>query len=498
MIKSDRTIIALILIAALAVRFTAALPFGQLHSDEVGQYLEQAHRLIFGYGIVPWEYREGMRSWLVPLVLSPFMALGHAIAPDSTAYILLPRFFVALCSLSILWAGWRLGRAVSPVHGWVTMIVAAFWYEFVLMGAHTITEPLATAAILPAAALLLAGDATRKQLILAGALLTLGCVLRFHYGPAVVLIALAALWGRWSRLMPMIIGALATCAVSAAVDLWAGQIPFSWIFINVRFNIVHDVASRFGVAPPLAYLAEFRKGWGWAYILTFLAILPAIRHYRILFWAAVLNLILHSLIAHKEYRFLFLTTSIFLFLAAIGSVEIMRWAKDRYFAKSGSWVLNAPLGFWLLASVTLGSTLPRVNGWTQYGASMALTYRAGQLPATCGFAFEHGEFWTSGALSTFHKNAPFYLQRGLDPAKYRAGQPLEASAGFNTVVGPETLKSLLPKTYSVLECRPVGLEAETIAYKGSPNICLFQRPGPCDGGGLDEWQAQRVLERVGL
>jgi hypothetical protein len=40
------------------------------HPDEVFQYAEQAHRLVFRYGVIPWEYRFGARSWLLPLFIS--------------------------------------------------------------------------------------------------------------------------------------------------------------------------------------------------------------------------------------------------------------------------------------------------------------------------------------------------------------------------------------------------------------------------------------------
>ena len=34
--------------------------------DEVMQYLEPAHRLIFGSGVTYWEFFYGARAWLVP------------------------------------------------------------------------------------------------------------------------------------------------------------------------------------------------------------------------------------------------------------------------------------------------------------------------------------------------------------------------------------------------------------------------------------------------
>ena len=64
------------------------------HPDETIQYLEQAHRIVFGYGVVPWEFRYFIRSWLIPLLLVPPMALGEAINPGGTLYLILPRAMV--------------------------------------------------------------------------------------------------------------------------------------------------------------------------------------------------------------------------------------------------------------------------------------------------------------------------------------------------------------------------------------------------------------------
>src|SRR5262250_3404042 len=34
--------------------------------DEIYQSLEPAHRLVFGYGLIPWEFVQGARSWALP------------------------------------------------------------------------------------------------------------------------------------------------------------------------------------------------------------------------------------------------------------------------------------------------------------------------------------------------------------------------------------------------------------------------------------------------
>src|SRR5262249_57482551 len=56
--------------AALAV---AAL--GRLHPDEVYQFLEPAYFRAHGYGVLAWEWRQGLRNWAAPLLLSVLLRI---------------------------------------------------------------------------------------------------------------------------------------------------------------------------------------------------------------------------------------------------------------------------------------------------------------------------------------------------------------------------------------------------------------------------------------
>jgi GPI mannosyltransferase 3 len=425
------------------------------------------------------------------------MALGDALAPGTSDYLIMPKLALGLCSLALLWAGWRLGRAVSPLHGWAALAVAC-WYEFVQMGVHPLMEPLASAAIVPGAALLLTGSPGRRGVMLGAFLLAIGVVLRFHYGPAVAVIGLAALWGQWrARFWPMLVGGLVAGAISGAVDLWAGQIPFAWIVANVRFNIVHDVASQFGVTPATAYLGAYIDSWGWARIPIFLMILPAIRHHRALFWAAVLNLAVHSLIGHKEYRFVFLTTAIFILLSAIGTVDVLAWMRQRFAPRVPVWSVLAAIPLWVGASASLAATPPRNIGWTQFGATLELMAQAGRTPGACGVAVERRWFWFAGAHVTLRRDIPLYAEAAIDPAAAREGAVPNALPGYNLVIGPDRMQARLPREYRIVACRASGRERDFNAYADGARVCLFQRPGPCRGEGLENYRAQAVLERFG-
>ena len=68
-----------VLALAFAVRAALALAGDfVLHPDEIMQYLEPAHRLAFGNGVVYWEYFYGARSWLVPGAVAGVLKLFDA------------------------------------------------------------------------------------------------------------------------------------------------------------------------------------------------------------------------------------------------------------------------------------------------------------------------------------------------------------------------------------------------------------------------------------
>jgi hypothetical protein len=68
------------LLSVLALAFVARAAIALsgdfvLHPDEIMQYLEPAHRLVFGNGAICWEYFYGARSWLVPGLVAGVLKL---------------------------------------------------------------------------------------------------------------------------------------------------------------------------------------------------------------------------------------------------------------------------------------------------------------------------------------------------------------------------------------------------------------------------------------
>ncbi|NNC10145.1 mannosyltransferase, partial [Corallococcus exiguus] len=81
----------------------AVSELGRIHPDEVFQALEPAYWRVHGYGVLAWEWREGLRNWAVPGVLAAFLKVAHGFGvTDPRVYrgvVALPQFALHAWSL---------------------------------------------------------------------------------------------------------------------------------------------------------------------------------------------------------------------------------------------------------------------------------------------------------------------------------------------------------------------------------------------------------------
>jgi hypothetical protein len=453
---------------ALAIVLRAARfdPFAMHHPDEILQYLEPAYRLLGNEGIVTWEYRYGMRSWLLPLLLAGPMALGQAIGGSALAGIVAARLAVAAIGLLPVVAAWHLGRRLSPTHGIVAMAVMALWYEQVVFSTHLLTETLGTSLFLAAAALL-TDRASRSRMMMAGALLAFAAIFRFHYAVSAAVFVLLALQADWRRWGWLILGAIPVVVLSSAVDLVMGQWPFEWVWINLQLNVVESRSARFGVQHPLFLAVAMWDQWRWAMPLIVALALASGKPLRPLLYAALFNLAVHSLIAHKEYRFIELTSAVLVLLAAIGSVNALRsFERWRGRSTSGPAIMLLLLA-WAATSAWLGRNRPLDQGFAKRGAGPELIYLAGRDPHVCGFAGMTSESWQL-SRAYLGRQVPIILLDNSFTRPPRLLPPGPELRSVNAVFAPDGEEAVLPG-YSVVKC------------KGEDpwRRCLYVRPGPC-------------------
>src|ERR1700733_13910888 len=132
-----------ILLLAATLRLPLAFWPNFHHPDEIFQYLEPAWRLLGHDGVVSWEWRYGMRGWLLPATMAGPVALGDWLVPGGNGSFVLPRLVAAISSLSIVVSAWAFGDRVSRTHAIVAAGATAIWFELVYFAPHTLSEPLA-------------------------------------------------------------------------------------------------------------------------------------------------------------------------------------------------------------------------------------------------------------------------------------------------------------------------------------------------------------------
>jgi GPI mannosyltransferase 3 len=464
----------IILGAAFLIRIAALNPNSLMHPDEIGQYLEQSYRLLNGYGVVPWEYRAGMRHWLFPILLAGPMALGHALAPDTLLNVILPKTLTIIFSLGIVWSAYRLGRVVSQTHAIIAAIASAFWFEMILFSGHTLTEPVATSAILCASALLYSKPLLPRHLFIAGLLLGLSFILRFHYAPAIAVIGIFALASEFkTRIVPLFLGGLTALLIGSAIDVYMGMTPFYWVYENIHQNIILKKAATFGVDGPEFYPIMLIAIWSFSAIPIVLLNIVSFKKYRPLFYAATLNFIIHSFIGHKEYRFIFLSTIVFFILAVIGSVDIMKVIQNRTHSKTARSLPYILVLLWIFTSAALVLTSPRTRLW-QHNGTMEMMTLAGRDPQLCGIAIREKGIWMTGLHSYLKRDVPIVSLSESDLM-------LTDNPRFNRIIAADNEPSRILNMYKKHICVDSADGYDTTIYgAGIKKICLYKRLGSCD------------------
>jgi phosphatidylinositol glycan class B len=486
-----------LMLLAVVLRVWAAVTPGFHHPDAIYQYLEPAHRLLSGEGVITWEWRTGIRSWLLPTLLAVPLSVGEALSPSGQLPMILPRLATGAASLGIVWAAWTIGRRHSLATASLAAFVAATWFENVFFSAETLAEPLAVAAIIPAAALITSHRLRTADIVLAGALLGFAVFARPHYAPAAAALVLVSWWSnldrkifavrRWAALMA---GATVVAAAGAVVDALHGLTPFAWIVENFRQNIVHNVAARYGTFPFLSYVAWAMEVWNWWLVPAIIGVRFGWRQCPGLLAAAAVTLLLHSVIPHKEYRFVFLTVAAVTLLAAFGWGELISIASRRWGVPSGRRVAIGVFVMWGAASIALAQgqfaanqLAPGVDGWKTFAVLR-------NDPAVCGVALvEPASFSDVPGAVALRRGTPISVFWNGDPAgkdgPWRTAMRWRQS--FNRIVTVSRGSAPVPPGYRIEHCE----------QRWTDRMCIIARPGRCNGAETSPFLINRMMARTG-
>lgn len=494
-LRSASFALSLTLLAGLALRVAV---FGTqlyvIHPDETFQYFEPAHRLVFGSGVVTWEYVEGIRSWLLPGVLAGLMRLVAPLSDQPQAYVETARVACALLSLSVVLVGFRLAeRQHGTWAGVLTGGFCALWFALLWFAPAVMTEVLSAHVAL--LALYYGGQVAPRRLIAVGFGLGLATCLRFQYAPALLA---AALWQYrldWRRWRWVACGGLAAMLPIAGLLDWVTLgAPFQSIWLNFLLNARAGVASAMGTEP--SWLAP---GYLWvaflpAPLLLLPLAVPGAFRAPTLAIAAVAALASHAIVPHKEFRFVYLAIAATAVLIGLGVSELLHLAIVR------RWPATAGPATALLLAIAAGLSWQGsidplfVLRWHNVRALLQALQTAHAAPDLCGLATTDPSAEAVASYTYLHRNVPLIVG-GLPPIRRLAGAGLrlrsvvlldgrpvpqfpaslawENTSRFNYLIAPADHPEA---GFTSVGC----FDDPSRKWAGYGPVCLFRRPGGCD------------------
>jgi GPI mannosyltransferase 3 len=383
------------------------------HPDVPFQYLEQAHRLTFGYGIIPWEYVYGIRSWIIPGFIALILSTLSAIGLDSP-FVYQPIIKLVFCgiSLTLPLSVYRITQSLlDETSARLALVATSFWYEIVYVAHTPLADALAAYALF-GALLYLFRPPSSSAVLAFGALAGLTLVLRYQLGPPVmVACAIATARWRWSGL-----SALATLAlvliIAGALDAYTWGLWFSSIVYNLELNFFQDVAGQFSREPAYFYLVALAAtSLGAAYIGC-LGLLLSWRQTWPLSALGFTVLLVFSLVSHKEVRFIFPLVPIYLIgIAALIAGPLLRVSRRTGTTARITLFLLAPIVLLLMMTATTAGTMLRIERDPLLRSYLLLSAR----DDVEGVIDESGRRWSlSGGYYYLHKNVPVY-RRDMAP-----------------------------------------------------------------------------------
>jgi len=296
-----------VLALAFAVRAAIAL-CGDfvLHPDEIMQYLEPAHRLVFGNGVTYWEFFYGARSWLVPGMVAGVLKVFELMGLGEPFWYVggVKLMFCAISLLIPVGMYFFARRHFGELSARVALLAGAFWYELVGFAHKPMTEFVSTALLMMLLVLCVRSSVHRMGTVcLVAFVAVLVAAVRVQYAPLALLV-LGVFFLRTEKKVYLVVASgifLLAVGVFDALT-WDGGLFHSYL-TYVRFNLLIDGGggSETPIYQFLWWLLLASVGLG---ALCMVIALRDWRRYGFLFVLIGLVLLTHSGQALKVYSFL--------------------------------------------------------------------------------------------------------------------------------------------------------------------------------------------------
>ncbi|HME92180.1 MAG TPA: hypothetical protein VKE49_12205 [Myxococcaceae bacterium] len=403
--------------------------------DEIYQSLEPAHRLVYGYGLIAWEFVEGARSWALPGVVAAILkasALFGGTQPRT--YLLVDRLFFSAVGTATAYATYQLARTygASRLAGACAAALFALSAPAIYFAPRAMSETASALPVVLAFVLCLRRDASRWERIAGASLLGLSVMLRLQNGLFCIgLVALFAARRQWAALLQTACTLAVWALLFGLLDklTWGGW--FHSAVVYLRANVIERKAEQWGVSPFSYYARALWTSMPFPSLV--IAPLAALSIARAPGLASlpIGFVLLHSLIPHKELRFIFPAVPLLCALAGIG-ISVLEGKLKRaisIFAAAAA-LCAATVSAVRFHGLTFGDlgqyeTLkPGASAYDDFGPVNRLLLAANGQPDLCGLKVEVVHLAWTGGFTYLHRPVPLYAHFG----------PPRESGRFNYVI----------------------------------------------------------------
>jgi phosphatidylinositol glycan class B len=430
--KDAQLLLFLPLAVGLLLRLRLAVTdHGIFWPDEIYQSFEPAHALVFGHGLIPWEFIDGARNWALPGLVAGLLKLcALAGLGEPTTYVPVVKGFFALVSTATALGTYRLARTAGGDEREAAAAAAVFSLAAPVLyfAPRAMSENATALPVVWGLALVLdralmeraAVERRARQLVVLGAsLLGLAVLLRLQSAIFCVgVVGVLAARRQWRGLrdvgVTLAVWALLFGALDAAT--WhdaPGAKAGGWFHsavVYLRFNLIEGKAAGWGTAPWYFFFQRLFTSMPFVTVLLALALPAGARRAPALAVVGLLFFALHSASPHKEYRFILPVLPVLAALLAAGltSVRLER-------------LRAAGVGLVVVAAVLSAATADRLtfgqlgqypgrgadSAWDDNGPVNRLMLVASQQADLCGLFTPVHPAWMGGA-TYLHRRAPLY------------------------------------------------------------------------------------------
>lgn len=356
-LKTNWLVVSIWFLALLLRILAAFFSKGYTHPDEHFQAIEIAYREIFNYGLIPWEFIAGARSWVFPYIVLIIFKIEIALGLIDIEQLLVGvRLFSGIISMiSVIVAYYFTKKVFGKIAGLFATGFIAFWYDFIFWSTRTMADGLAMNFTFLGTYLIYncctptsqeslpknkinpttgQKKTTKKALlesIFAGFCIGFSYMLKFPVAIIAIPIVIWLLIHKKGFYLLCFSGtAILMLLIQGVIDIftWGSFLHSTIVFVN--YNIISGQSAKHGSFPFFSYIpliaARF-MAFSPFFLLFIILGIQKKKKIVYLLGTALFFLIVFSLISHKEYRFVFPIIPYLVMIASKGVIKFPKFIK---------------------------------------------------------------------------------------------------------------------------------------------------------------------------